>query len=193
MKVRSVHTYRYILLIVCLFIFSSLACSLPQAILRPDPTPIPVSSEAITEMKDNIDEAARTFQETGEVNLQITEVQITSYLVNELNSQDNPFVQYPQILLRDGEIQMTADYQQGELTLPLKAAISVEADGFGGLAYELTSASIGPLALPEALVGQMLGQFQQMFDNNISSQLDNVFIESITIADGTMTIQGHSR
>ncbi len=193
MKVRSVPTYRYVILTVCVIAFSGLACSLPQAIFRPDPTPLPISSEAITEMEGNIDEAAKAFQETGEVNLQITEVQITSYLVNELNSQENPFIKNPQILLRDGEIQMTADYQQGELTLPLKAAISVEADGAGGLAYELTSASIGPLALPEALVGQMLGQFQQMFDNNISSQLDNVFIESITIAEGTMTIQGHSR
>jgi hypothetical protein len=193
MKVRIVPTYRYLYLLLCVFVLASLACSLPQAIFRPDPTPLPISSEAITEMKDNLDEAVKTFKETGEVNLQITELQITSYLVNELNSQENPFVQNPQLLLRDGEIQMTADYQQGELTLPLKAAISVEADGAGGLAYELTSASIGPLALPEALVGQMLGQFQQMFDNNISGQLDNVYIESITIADGTMTIQGHSR
>ncbi len=77
-------------------------------------------------MKGNIDEAAKAFQETGEINLQITEVQITSYLVDELNSQENPFIQNTGILLRDGEIQMTADYQQGEITLPLKAAISVE-------------------------------------------------------------------
>ncbi len=193
MKVRNKPTHRYILLILSVFVLSALACSLPQVIFRSEPTPLPVSSDAVTEMKGNIDEAAKAFQETGEINLQITEVQITSYLVDELNSQENPFIQDPQILLRDGEIQMTADYQQGEITLPLKAAISVEADGSGGLSYELTSASIGPLALPEVLVEQMLGQFQQMFDNNISSQLDDVYIESITIADGTMTIQGHSR
>ena len=193
MKVRTKSTYRYIFLPICVIVLTSLACSLPQAIFGPEPTPLPVSSEAIAEMKENLDDAAKAFQETGEVNIQISEVQITSYLVNELNSQENPFIQEPQIFLRDGEIQMTADYQQGELTLPLKAAISVETDGSGGLAYELTSASIGPLALPEALVGQMLGQFQQMFDNNISGQLDKVYIDSITIADGTMTIQGHSR
>jgi uncharacterized protein YpmS len=193
MKVFPITKYRHFYLLAVVMILTSLACSLPQAIFRPDPTPLPVSAEAVTEMKDNLDEAAKALQETGEVNFQITEVQITSYLVNELNTQENPFIDNPQILLRNGEIQLTADYQQGELAVPLKAALSIEADGSGKLMYELTSASIGPLALPEALVGQMLGQFQQMFDNNISSQLDQVYIESVLIEDGTMTIQGHSQ
>jgi uncharacterized protein YpmS len=193
MKATTFVNNRYLLLLLGLITFASLACSLPQAILKAEPTSLPISSEAITEMQDNIGDAAKAFEETGQVNLQITEVQITSYLVNELSKQENPFVQNPQILLREGEIQMTADYQQGELVLPLKAAISVKADGAGNLAYELTSASIGPLALPQALIDTMLGQFQQMFDNNLSSQLDRVFIETISIADGTMTIQGRSR
>ena len=193
MKATTIINYRFLLLLVALITFASLACSLPQAILRAEPTPLPISSEAITEMQENIGDAAKAFEETGQVNLQITEVQITSYLENELSKQENPFIQNPQILLRDGEIQMTADYQQGELVFPLTASISVEADDAGKLAYELTSASIGPLALPQALIDQMLGQFQQMFENNMSSQLDRVFIETISIADGTMTIEGRSR
>ena len=69
--------------------------------------------------------------------------------------------------------------------------IAVQADGMGGLDYNVNSATVGPIPLPEAMMDELTTQL----DQGLNSQLDvnNVHIENVTIANGKLSISGHLR
>jgi hypothetical protein len=43
------------------------------------------------------------------------------------------------------------------------------------------------------MLQQISGQLDMLFTSKIDPRMDDIFIEKITVADGTMTIQGHTR
>ena len=177
---------------VFMLVFSSLACALPFRGAQPTQAPIVVSTESAGEMEKQIDEAANEFKQTGKIELQFTETQITSYIDEQLKSQPDQIFTNPQIFLQNGEIQLTGDIHQSNLTLPLKAGLKLQADGTGGVDYELTSATIGPLPLPTSLVDVLTSQIEKALGSNFTGQIPNLYIEEISIADGVMTVRGYT-
>ena len=85
---------------------ASLACNFPG--VSPQATsptaPVPVSSEAVQELEENLRSAAATAASGGVVNLVITEAQLTSLASLELQAIQDPKIENIQIRLRDGQI-----------------------------------------------------------------------------------------
>lgn len=177
------------ILIVSL-VATSLACNLPQ---RGTPTAIPISPASAAELEQNVLNAAEELEKTGQVELSITEVQITSFIAEQLQAQGDGTFSNPQVILQDGQIQVKGDVRQNGIALPLKATIAVAANQNGTLDYDFVSASIGPLPLPENIINQISAYIGSSVDQNISTLTGNIFIEEILINDGVMFLRGRTR
>lgn len=185
---KNTHTLIVVLSVLSV-ILASLACNLPVK----KSTVIPVTTQSAGEFSANLQQAVEEAAKSGIVDFTFSESQITSFLTLQLQSQPDPILQNPQIFLQDGQIKIHGDVKQSGLLLPFKAAINVQANGSGGMDYDLDSGSVSSIPLPKSILEQIDAQARQMIDTIVAEQLSNVYIENVSIADGSMTVTGHSR
>ncbi len=184
-------------LAIAALIFAGLACNfggfVPQAAPTPTPSPIPVSTQAVQSLELTAQAAAQQARTSGKVTLTMDETQLTSLVALELQKQPNPEISDPQVLLRDGQVQILGNVHQSGITAPMQMNMTVSADAEGRPHYQVVSAKLGPMPLPQSLLDQLTSQVDSVFSEQIGPEVDKIFIESITIADGKMTIVGHNR
>jgi uncharacterized protein YpmS len=176
-----------------LLLLVSISCNLINRSDAVATQAIPVSTEALESLKQDIQAAGQQIESSGQATLVIDEQQLTSLIAFELQTQESPIFQEPQAYLRDGRIKILGKVQQGDPTSKLELVMDVSANADGRPEYQLTSAKIGLLPLPDIMLQQISGQLDTLFASKIDPRMDDIFIEKIIIADGVMTIQGHSR
>ena len=181
-------------------ILTSLACTI--FVGGPDysslPT-IPVSTEITQSIQD---EVARAFEEgmtTGTVTLNFTEAQLTSYIAARLQSdpslqQDSkPLITDPQVYLRDGQMQIYGKTQQGLFAANIGIIVGVGVDADGHPDIEIISADFGPLPAPDGLKDAISAMVREAYTGSLGPVATGLRIETISIADGIMTISGRIR
>lgn len=174
---------------------ASLACNLPgRATQAPaNATPIPVSTEALENLQENVQSAAATAQSGQPVTLTVTEQQLTSLVAFELQSQEQPIMTDPQVRLQNGQIIVTGNVTQQGISAPLNAVLTPSVDAQGKPHFEIVSAKVGPLPVPQSILDNLTEQMNRSFASELSAQTDNMIIEDIAIGDGVMTITGKTR
>ncbi len=186
---------RKISLLVGLFslVLAMLACTIN--IGGPDyPEPrIPVSTEAFSDFQSAMQTAAASGEETGEITLTLTETQLTSYLANRLQSESDPFITDPQVYLRNGQIQIYGMAHQGYLEATIAIDVTVGVDQEGQLTIELTSVDFGPLPVPQGLKDIVAGTIRELYTGAVGPVATGLRLESVTVADGNMTITGRTK
>lgn len=178
--------YRRLLWIVVVLVLASLACRFMERGSQPTQFPLPAVTQALQNPQ-------ATIQAPGEISLSIDETELTSILVSELQNQQDPLLQNPKVLLRDGQLKITGQVQEKGLTADLEMALTISASQEGRLAYQLVSAQLGPFPLPQELKDTISQQLDAVLSSDINPRFENVFIESVTIANGQMVIEGHPR
>lgn len=181
-------------------LLTSLACTV--FVGGPDysslPT-IPVSTEITQSIQD---EVARAFEEgmtTGTVTLNFTEAQLSSYIAARLQNdptmqQDSkPLITDPQVYLRDGQMQIYGKTQQGMFAANIGIIVSVGVDENGQPKIDIVSADFGPLPAPEGLRDTLSAMIREAYTGSIGPVATGLRIETISIADGIMTISGRIR
>jgi hypothetical protein len=58
---------------------------------------------------------------------------------------------------------------------------------------EVMEAKVGPLSLPQSMIDQFTANFNQLLASRLAQEAGSVAIDSITIADGRMTIVAYPR
>ena len=177
-------------LLITTLIFASIACNYPMRNRNTDA--IPVTTDAAHSLEDNFNAALEQLKTPGKVRLVIKEEELTSMLALELQHQENPVLANPQVFLRDGQMIVTGRVNQGGLSADLEVVIEITVDTDGKPSYQVVTATVGSLPLPNSMMESLSDQIDIAFQNNISPKVANVFIESITIADGEMVIVGYS-
>jgi uncharacterized protein YpmS len=186
--------YSGLFLVLLALLAASLACNLPEFVQGPPATPEPpAATQAVVEPQTSPEAAATQATENGQVTWVISEDEMTALVANQLKSQPNPVLQDPQIHLQNGQIEVTGNVQQSGITLPIKMFITVTVDDQGRPHYQVTSANLGPLPLPQSTLDQLSAQIDQALQENLSSELDQIYIDDVHIADGSMTVTGHKR
>jgi hypothetical protein len=181
-------------------ILTSLACTI--FVGGPDysslPT-VPVSTEITQSIQDEI---ARAFEQgitTGTVTMNFTEAQLTSYIAARLQNdpdmqQDNkPLITEPQVYLRDGQMQIYGKSQQGMFAANIGIIVSVGVDENGQPEIEIVSADFGPMPAPEGLKDAISAIVREAYTGSLGPVATGLRIETITIADGIMTVSGRIR
>ena len=182
-------------------IITSLACTI--FVGGPDYSnlpPIPVSAEAAESIKEEIKRAFEAGLETGVVTINITEPQITSYLAARLQtdpslqqSDKKPLMTDPQVYLRDGQMQIYGKTQQGIFTANIAIIVTMGVDANGQPLIEITSADFGPFPAPKGLKDAITAMVREAYTGSVGPVATGLRIETISIANGVMTITGRIR
>lgn len=169
---------------------SALACSVfvggPDF---PDP-PIPISTEAVMGLKDQLKAAMESGVQTGQVTLQINESQLSSYLAFKLEGQTNPLFTDPQVLLRDGRMQVFGRAHRGGLTANIGITLTIGVDEAGQPKIDITQADFGPFPVPSGLNEAISALIREAFTGSLGPVATGFRMENIAIADGIMTVTG---
>jgi hypothetical protein len=172
---------------------ASLACNLGlNGVKTPEPR-IPVSTEAVQSLEETAANSYNEFQQTGQVNLTVTEEQLTSVVALELAKQETDSISNPQVLLRDGQIQLSGDVHTQGISAPGRVIMEVDVDSDGRPGLRIVSATVGPFPLPDSLLENVETRLNRAFLQKLDEMAPNLVVESVVIADGSMTISGHTR
>ncbi len=188
-------------LLLTIFVVTSLACTVfvggPDYSSLP---PIPVSAEAAASIQDEIRRAVEAAAQTGVITVNLTEPQITSYLAARLQtdpslqqSDKKPLIMDPQVYLRDGQMQIYGKTQQGMFTANIGVIVSMGVDINGQPQIDVVSADFGPFPAPEGLKDAITAMVREAYTGSLGPVATGLRIESISTANGVMTVTGRIR
>ncbi|MCJ7532883.1 MAG: LmeA family phospholipid-binding protein [Anaerolineales bacterium] len=180
--------YPFYLAIIALVI-TVLACNFSLA--GPKPAPIPVSTEAVQSLQEEVSNAAQQIATTGSATIEITESQLTSALA--LSLQQLPVLTSPQIHLQNGEIQFTGSASQAGLLGDVNVILKVEAGQDCKLRLQVVTTKLGPLPISEDMISGFLPLAEEAISSMATSGGKQICIDSIVINEGKMVITGHSQ
>jgi uncharacterized protein YpmS len=177
-------------LIIFVLVLSSLACNLSfgrQA--TPEPL-IPLASEEEESVGGSAEETIQGEETGGMMVLEVSEAQLTSLLVGELEKRIGDQITNFQAYLRDGQIQIFGDIDSQGITAPVKVIVDVSVDPAGRPNLHVISSSIGPFPVPGELISEVEVLINKAFQDKVQSMAPNLHIQSIVIENGKMTIYG---
>jgi hypothetical protein len=188
-------------LLLTILVVTSLACTVfvggPDYSSLP---PIPVSAEAAASIQDEIRRAVEAAAQTGVITVNLTEPQITSYLAARLQtdpslqqSDKKPLITDPQVYLRDGQMQIYGKTQQGMFTANIGVIVSMGVDVNGQPQIDVVSADFGPFPAPEGLKDAITAMVREAYTGSLGPVATGLRIESISTANGVMTVTGRIR
>jgi hypothetical protein len=179
---------------VCLTLtFASLACQIQVGGPTPAGPPIPVSTEAASDLADAWTGALLASAASGQVTLIVSETQLTSYLALRLAQSENPILDDPQVHLRDGTIQVYGRSVQGPFEANVRISLAPTINAEGELGFAISSADFGPLPVPEALASGTSALLTEAFTGSLGSLATGIRITTLAIADGQLAIVGEVR
>jgi hypothetical protein len=195
-----IKTYSFPLFLLSL-VLTSLACVV--FVGGPDYSnlpPIPVSAEAAASIKDEIQRAVEAAAGTGVITVNLTEPQITSYLATRLQtdpslqqSNKKPLITDPQVYLRDGQMQIYGKTQQGLFTANIGIIVNMGVDANGQPQIDIVSADFGPFPAPKGINEAITAMVKEAYTGSLGPVATGLRIESISIANGVMTVTGRIR
>jgi hypothetical protein len=195
-----IKTYSFPLFLLSL-VLTSLACVV--FVGGPDYSnlpPIPVSAEAAASIKDEIQRAVEAAADTGVITVNLTEPQITSYLAARLQtdpslqqSDKKPLITDPQVYLRDGQMQIYGKTQQGLFTANIGVIVDMGVDANGQPQIDVASADFGPFPAPKGLKDAITAMVKEAYTGSLGPVATGLRIESISTANGVMTVTGRIR
>lgn len=192
--------YSFLLFLLSL-VLTSLACVV--FVGGPDYSnlpPIPVSAEAAESIKEEIRRAVEAAADTGVITVNLTEPQITSYLAARLQtdpslqqSDKKPLITDPQVYLRDGKMQIYGKTQQGLFTANIGIIVDMGVDANGQPQIDIASADFGPFPAPQGLKDAITAMVKEAYTGSLGPVATGLRIESISTANGVMTVTGRIR
>jgi hypothetical protein len=172
-------------------ILASLACAIFAGGPDYPAQNIPVSENEVQNMRTLIEQAFIAGAESGIVTLQFTESQLTSYIALKLQEDATPPFTDPQVLLRNGQMQMYGKVVRGMFTANILITMNVGIDQTSGLPkIEIAEADFGPFPAPEGINNAISAVIDEAFTGSFGPVAIGFRLESITIADGVMTMTG---
>jgi hypothetical protein len=174
-------------------LFSIIACTINVGGPAYPDQHIPVSTQAVGDFQSSMQTAVAAGADSGQVTLVITEPQLTSYLAFRLQTQSQPIFTDPQVYLQNGQIEIFGTAHQGYLEATVDIVVTAGVDAQGQLKIELTSANFGPFPVPAGLKDAITATIQEAYTGAIGPAAIGFRLESITVANGTMTIVGRTK
>lgn len=184
------HKNKSTLIIVMIIFFLTTACLINLGGPQYPETSIPVSPDALTSLQDDIKTAMLSANEIGQITLFITETQLTSFIADKLESQQDPIFTQPQAYLRDGQLRIFGTITRGFIQVTTSVIMTPGIDSSGKLSLELTSADFGPLPVPETLRQVVTSLVSEAYTGSLGPLATGFQLESVIIAEGAMMIIG---
>jgi hypothetical protein len=181
----------YLPILFIVLLLASLACTI--FVGGPDypAQSVPFSPDEVQTMHSQIEQAFTAGAESGVVTLQITESQLTSYIALKMQDQAKPPFTDPQVLLRNGQMKIYGKVNRGVFAANISITLNVTVDpATAQPKIEIAEADFGPFPAPEGLNTAISAVVDEAFTGSVGPVATGFRLESITIADGTMTMTG---
>jgi hypothetical protein len=172
---------------------SLLACQINLGGPERPGDPIPASEQAAQQMDDAWQSALSVAAGTGSLTVILNEAQVTSFLTRRFEAHEDPVLREPQVLLRDGVIQIYGITQQGILQASVLITVAPRLEPEGDVSFEVTSADFGPFPVPDAVRQTISATVTEAFTSPIGSLATGIRVSTIAIADGEIAIVGQIR
>jgi hypothetical protein len=174
-----------------ILLLTSLACSVFVGGPEYPAQPVAASPDEALSMQTQIEQALLAGAESGIITLQISESQLTSYIAQKMQEQENPPFTEPQILLRNGQMLLYGKINQGMFGANMLITMNVTIDPTSGMPkIEIASADFGPIPAPEGVNTAISAIIDEAFTGSMGPVAIGFRLETITIADGLMTLTG---
>ena len=171
---------------------ATLACSIfvggPEYPQPPDSS----ATQAVEAAQTQIAQAILESAQTGAFRLVITESQLTAYLASQMR-QESSLISEPQVLLRDGAIHVYGKVQSGIFNATIDATAQVTLDDQGQPQITITNADFGPVPMPDSVAGSLSAILQEALTGSLGPSATGFRLQSVEIADGTMTIVAQTK
>ncbi len=172
---------------------AALGCQIHTGGPEPPASPIPVATSSAAELRDQWEQALQTAALTGTIILELTETQLTSLVAARFESSDDPLLHDTSTYLREGQIQIFGIAERGLIRANVLLVVAPSIDADGTLTFELVSADFGPLPASDGLRESLSALLTEAFTGTIGPLATGLRIDTVLIADGTMTIIGEVR
>jgi hypothetical protein len=160
---------------------------IPATATQPVETPSIVQTTAVEQA------ATEPTASPGKISITIDDAQLNSLVAAELNKQSNPELVNPTIHLQNGQILVNGEVNRSGLKASFSGTLTVDVTQDGRLHYNVISASLGPLPLPQAMRDQVETQLNDALGTPQAQDGQQIFVEDVEIGDGVMTVTGHIR
>ncbi len=186
-------TYRTFALasILASLFLATLACQIDVGGPEP-PYPLITADDQADDVTDLWQSALESALDSGEVMLVLDENQLNTFVASRL-AAENSLLQEPQVFLRQNAIQVYGYVIQGVIRANMHLSISPILDQEGRISFELTSASVGPVPVPEAVKNTISAILTEAFTGTLGSFATGIRISSLVINDGQLAIVGELR
>jgi len=173
-------------------LLATLACNLANLARfgSTEPSPVPVTSQSVDQLVNNIEDAMATASAGGTVTLVLTEEQLTSLAALEMQNSGSTEIENLQIRLRDGLVKITGQVNESGLSLRTAIDVKINIDEEGKPYSQVVSAKVGPFPIPEDMLNQLTAQLDKYLLDQISTSGKQLVVEQISIDDGKMTVVG---
>lgn len=172
---------------------STLACQIDVGGPQSPGEPIPISTAAAEEISRAWESALAGAVSSGTLTLLLNETQVTSYLALRLEAQENPALRDAQVFLREGLIQVYGITERGALKASVLITVAPQLGADGSLSFDVTSADVGPLPVPDTLRQSVSTILTEAFTSPLGSLATGFRITSLAIAEGQIAIVGELR
>jgi len=190
----NLHSRKF-LLIFLVFGIVSLSCSLPlfrsQSSTVDESNPLPTFEIEETQIQQSIETVVA--QPGEQFYYQISEAQLTSMLIDSLDSRADLGITDPIAYLSNGIVEIRGQAQRSGIKLPLLIQLQLYIDSQHQLQYEIVTAKIGPFPLPDILLDQLSNYLDQSLSNNLSLDRNDVYFEHVAVENGILVVSGHLR
>ena len=156
---------------------------------------VSVSEEAAKRMQAKLNQAATQAKSTGQYKVTLSESEVTSYLVAQLEEQrkqgDTIPLTNPQIKFTQGQAWVYGTFESGSTKLNgLVVASPLVQDG--KLSIKVVRADFGAVPVPGPLLDQLNQRIQVWLDEQ-SAQSQSILLTGITIRQGEIEVTGQAR
>ena len=172
---------------------AGLACQINVGGPSPPSEPIQISTLDALQLEENWRAAFEADPVAGRVTVVITERQLTAFLAARMADAQNPLLKDPQVRLQAGEIQIFGVASAGPLEASALLTIQPLVDPEGVLAFNITTAEVGPVPIPDTLKQGLSDLLTEAFTGKLGSLATGIRITSLAIADGEAAIVGELR
>jgi hypothetical protein len=181
---------RRLLPAVAILASASLACSI--FVGGPEyPTNVaPVSTDSVQSLEDQAKQAVTAGAQTGTITLQITEMQLTSYLAQKLDEQEHPLINEPLVFLHDGLITVYGKATSGVFTANVSFSVQASVDQDGQPKIEVVQSDFGPLPAPQGFNAALSAFVHEAFLGSLGPMAVGFRLEQISVGNGVMTVTG---
>lgn len=183
--------YRISLLLLIVIILTSLACRLGADRAQKPVETIPVSTQAVATLEQKLQDSVEQAEQGNPVEISISEAEITSVIALRFSEQAEMTVTDLQVYLREDKVQMYGNVLVGEVGVPVVVFFEPQVNSSGQFHLTLLSFEMGPFEVPETLKETIQAQVDQLVTDMIRQSGGSFFIESVTIADGNLTLRGY--